>query len=96
MAHKERPKEDRSYEFYNVLWTSKGGGFSSRRGIGRVPRAIGTSGTSQCRSNTWLSYKTSFINGCPIHDSVLVVGSITSSDCDLPFDVLGLVSGHRQ
>jgi hypothetical protein len=35
----KRPKEDRSYEFYNVLWTSTGGGFSSRRGIGRVPRA---------------------------------------------------------
>jgi hypothetical protein len=92
----KRPKEDRSYEFYNVLWTSTGGGFSSRRGIGRIPRATGTPGTSQGGSNTWVSYKTSFIKGCPFHDSVLVVRSITSSDCDLPFDVLGLVSDHRQ
>lgn len=36
----ERPKKGRLYEFYNVLWTSKSGDISFRRGIGRVPRAI--------------------------------------------------------
>lgn len=36
----KRPKEGHLYEFYNVLWISKSGGISFRRGIGRVSRAI--------------------------------------------------------
>ena len=36
----ERPKEGRLYQFYNVLWTSKSGDISLRRGIGRVPRGV--------------------------------------------------------
>jgi len=32
----ERPKDGHLYEFYNVLWISWSGGYSYRRGIGRI------------------------------------------------------------
>lgn len=36
----KRPKDGRLYEFYNVLWISRSGGFAYRQGIGRIHKDI--------------------------------------------------------